>query len=208
MLTLTPALDFALGLACLGFALASVRIGNEFLFTGYFWVAAAAIVGGFKLGGYTQVDPTHHWLAEVSRGPGMLALGLGVFAAKYGPWQAARWGAAGLAIAGAALVHLLAASRWLEPVNLLLGSTLLLALLAIAIDEARRRRFGSAGTALASLAVLLFVAFGLRLVPFPADGRLQRVDVLHVLLIAGYWLIWRTARNVAADSPMPIAPSK
>lgn len=199
MPNISATLDFALGMACLGFALASIRLRNDFLFTGYLWVAAAAVVGAFNLGGFTQVDPTHHWLSQVSRGPGMLAMALGVVAAMVGPMPGARWLSAALAILGATTVHLLSVSPELDLVNLVLGSTLLLALFVLSLSAIRRHQLNLAVTALAALALLLFVGFGLSKVPMPPDGPFRRVDLLHVLLIASYWLIWRSASGASAE---------
>lgn len=190
------ALDFLLGLVCLGIAWGCVRVGNDFLFTGFLWVSSAALVGAFNLAGYSQVAGTHAFLSQVGRGPGTLAMGLGVFAALYGPFVGSRWSAGGLAIFGAAVVHLLSGSAILDLLSLILGSTLLVGLVLLAGRAFRRRRLWPALAATSALLLLLGIGFVVPRLPFPAEGVFRRVDLLHVMLALGYSLLWFGVRDV------------
>lgn len=198
MPNLSAVLDFLLGVVCLAIAIGGARRQNDFLYCGFLWVSAAALLGSLNLGGWTQVNPTHVWLSQVSRGPGTLLMGLGVAAAMYGPWHSARWWAAALCVLGAAAVHLLADRPWFDLVSLAQGVVLLIALLALVRYAAKRRENSAAACALGAWLLLIFVAFGLNRIDFPADGPLRRVDVLHVLLTVCYGLVWLAVRSTSA----------
>lgn len=198
-MTLTPALDLLLALVCLALAVWAARAANDFLFTGFLWVTAAATVGTLRLSGQTALAPVHDWLSLVSRGPGTLALGLGVLSRIYGPWPGQRWAASAVAVLGAALVYGLATvpqpatsqagTARLDTFNFLLGLVLLAALTLAAATALRNGRPRAAAAPLIALALLLFIAFGLGRLTFPSDAPLQRVDVLHLLLTACYPLV-------------------
>lgn len=190
-------LDFALSVVCLAIALASMRARNDFFFSGMLWIAAAAFVGAFNLSGFSQVAPAHAWLSDVSRGPGMLALAIGVLAALYGPWRWSRWGATALAIVGAASIQLLADSPRLDAFTTLLGVTLLLALLLLAFYGYREHRLRAASTAVLAVLLFLFAGFGVGLLPLAKDGLIRPVDVLHLLLATCYALVWLSVRDMA-----------
>lgn len=68
----------------------------------------------------------------------MFALGLGVFAAVYGPLTRSRWLAPTISILCAGLVYLLSKSPRLDFVLTLLGTTLLVALLVLIVEAFRR----------------------------------------------------------------------
>jgi putative effector of murein hydrolase LrgA (UPF0299 family) len=199
---LSGLLDFVLSLVCLAIARASMRVRNDFFFSGMLWIAAAAFMGAFNLAGFTQVAHAHAWLSDVSRGPGMFALALGVLAALYGPWNWSRWGAMALAIAGAASIQLLADSPVLDTFTTLLGVTLLLALLLLAAHAFREHRLRAAVTALLAVLLFLFVGFGMSVLPLAKDGLIRSVDVLHVLLAACYTLVWLSMRGMARADVM------
>lgn len=198
---LSGLLDFALSMVCLVIATAAARARNDFFFSGMLWIAAAAFVGAFNLGGFNQVAPTHAWLSDVSRGPGMLALALGVLAALYGPWNWARWGAMVLAIAGVAWIQLLHDSPRLDAYTTLLGVTLLLALLLLAGIAFREQRMRAASAALLAVFFFLFVGFGVGRLPLSKDGLVRPVDVVHVLLAASYLLVYFSARDMSRTIP-------
>lgn len=187
-------LDGLLGALCLVIAGDFARRKNDFLYTGFLWVSLAALVGGLNLGGMTEVDPTHRFLTQVSRGPGSFAMGLGLMAAIYGPFRFSRWAAPGLAIVAAAIYHLLWGQRILSTLSLVLGLVLLIGLVLFIVHASRRKPL-AALLATVSLVALLLVAFGMELLA-PLAGSLQRVDLVHLLLIASYFALWRSVRMV------------
>lgn len=194
-------LDFALSVVCVVIAVASTRTKNDFFFTGMMWIAAAAFVGAFNLGGYTQVAPAHRWLSDVAGGPGMLSLAFGVLAALYGPWNWSRWGAVSLAVAGAASIELLQESAVLDTFRTLLGVTLLVALFLLAWYAHREQRPAAMASAVIAVALVLFVAFGMSMLPLSQDGAIRRVDVVHILLATSYSLVWTSVRAMSRATP-------
>lgn len=193
-------LDFGLSVVCVAIAVASTRTKNDFFFAGMLWIAAAALVGAFNLGGFSQVAPAHAWLSDVASGPGMFSLAIGVLAALYGPWPWSRWGAVTLAIAGAATIALLQDSPIRDTFSTLLGVTLLVALLLLACYAYRERRSQAAAMALIAVGLFLFVAFGMSLLPLSQDGTIRRVDVVHILLAASYTLVWMSVRTMSRST--------
>ncbi|MBX7167824.1 MAG: hypothetical protein K1X74_15940 [Pirellulales bacterium] len=187
--------DFALAAICVVIAVWAARAQNDFLFTGLIFVAVAAFAGGFNLGGWTQFAPTHEWLSQLGRGPGTLAMGLGVLAAVFGPWPSARWWAVALAIVGVGAVHALQGSPHFELVLTLWGSTLLVALLIAAVQALRLGRAPVAGAALGAITLLVVVGFAVNRIPLPEGRPLKHVDLLHLMLMACYGLIWFVARD-------------
>jgi len=194
MLTLSGSLDLLLSLVCLAIACAAVRWRNDFLFTGFMWVAAAAFAGGFNLSGYSWTNDTHVWLSQVSRGPGTFAMALGVFATLYGPIPGSRWLAQAWSVLGAAFVTLHHGHPSLDTLTTILGAFLLLALVVLTFQALRERRAVPAVYALAAIALLLVVGFAVRSIPLPENGPMKHVDLLHLLLMAAYLLIWQSLR--------------
>jgi len=204
---LSAALEILLTLVCLSGARGAWHAGNDFLAAGFLWVAVAAFVGAFNLGGFTAVDPTLPWLSQVARGPGMLAMALGLRAALRGPAAADRYAACALSIVGAAAVHLLLPSRWLAPAVLALGLPLPLALLAVAREGAAARRTPVVAAALVCLALLLVVAFVLPWLPIGDAGLLRAVDVMHLALIPAYAALAEAARGCAGIGAAASSPA-
>ncbi|MBX3414948.1 MAG: hypothetical protein KF708_19845 [Pirellulales bacterium] len=190
-------LDFGLSVVCVVLAIGSTRARNDFFFAGMLWIAAAALVGAFNLGGFTQVAPAHGWLSDVAGGPGMLSLAIGVLAALYGPWPWSRWGAVVLSVVGVAAIELLRDSPLLDTFTTLLGVSLLVALLLLAWYARRERQPRAMAAALVAVGLFLGVAFGLHLLPWSPDGALRRVDAVHVLLAASYLLVWSSTRRMS-----------
>lgn len=197
---LSGSLDFLLCLTCLAIAVASARAANDYLFHGFLWVAAAAFVGAMNLGGLTWTNDTHRWLSAVATGPGMLLLGLGVFGATFGRVRAARWIAPALSISGAGLIFYLwhAKSPQLGAVTTGMGVLLLIALVMLAVQAFRCGRTAPAAAALGAIALLMFAGFGVNKLPLPGDGAIHHVDVLHVVLVACYGLVWIAAGGMSA----------
>ena len=195
MPNLSGSLDFALSMVCLFIAFWAARKGNDFLLHGFLWVTAAAFAGAFNLGGFTQVDPTHHYLSQVSTGVGTLAMGLGVLAGTFGPLSGSRWMAPVLSIFGAGAIHFLSTWPQLGLLNLVLGSTLLISLLVLAIQSFRRGQSGNAICALVPIVILLVVGFAMPQIKLRADSAIQRVDILHLLLITSYSFLWCSVRS-------------
>lgn len=204
---LSAALEILLTLVCLSGARGAWRAGNDFLAAGFLWVAVAAFVGAFHLGGFTAVEPTHHWLSQVARGPGMLAMALGLRAALRGPAAADRFAACALSIVGAAAVHLLLPNRWLAPTVLALGIPLPLVLLAVARQGAAARRTPVVAAALTCLALLLVVAFVLPRAPIGDAGILRAVDLMHLALIPAYAALALAAQGCAGIGAAAAAPA-
>lgn len=200
MMPLSATLDSLLCLACLILALASARAGNDLLFSGLLWVAVAAFAGTLNLGGFAEIRPTHAWLSQVARGPGMLTLALGVLAAEFGPVAGTRWMALSLSIVGAGFIQYMSGSPRLELVATLLGSTLPLAMLILSVKAIREARLKQAGAAGAAIVLLLFAGFGVSQVPLSTGGLIRHVDILHVVLIACYSSIWLAVRPSARAS--------
>jgi hypothetical protein len=197
---LSGSLDFLLCLTCLAIAVASARAANDYLYHGFLWVAAAAFVGAMNLGGLTWTNDTHRWLSAVATGPGMLLLGLGVAGATFGRAGAARWIAPVLSIGGAGLVFYLwhAKSPRLGAVTTGMGVLLLIALVVLAVQAFRSGRVTPAAAALGAIGLLLFAGYGVSKVPLADDGLIHHVDVLHVVLVTCYVLVWIAVRGVAA----------
>ncbi len=101
---ISGSLDALLGIVCLYLCQAFARAGNDFLAHGFAWISSAALVGGLKLGGFSAFADTHSFLTDVSKGPGMLFLSLGIIAAIFGAGGIARWSAPILSAAGVGLV--------------------------------------------------------------------------------------------------------
>ena len=196
---ISGSLDFALSIVCFSIAMWGMRQRNDFLFTGFLWVATAAFVGAFNLAGMTQVNPTHHYLSQISTGIGSLAMGLGVWAASWGPLPGSRWGAIALSIIGAGVIHVLSDWQSLGLLNLLLGSTLLVSLLLSSVQAIRRGCPNAALSGLAAISVLLFVGFVMPQWKLPAEGLMFRDNVLHILLITCYSFLWLSVRGVTAE---------
>ena len=199
-LLLSGSLDFLLCLTCLAIAVVSARAANDYLFHGFLWVAAAAFVGAMNLGGLTWTNDTHRWLSAVATGPGMLLLGLGVFGATFGRVRAARWIAPALSISGAGLIFYLwhAKSPRLDAVTTGMSLTLLIALVVLAVQAFRSGRSAPAAAALGAIGLLLFAGFGVNKLPLASDGLIRHVDVLHVVLVACYVLVWLGVRGLTA----------
>ena len=197
---LSGSLDFLLCLTCLAIAVASARAANDYLFHGFLWVAAAAFVGAMNLGGLTWTNDTHRWLSAVATGPGMLLLGLGVFGATFGRVRAARWIAPAISIGNTGLIFFLwqAKSPRLEAVTMGMVVVLLIALLVLAVQAFRSGSTLAAGPALGAIGLLLFVGFGVSKVPLASDGLIHHDDVVHVVLVACYVLVWLGVRGVSA----------
>jgi hypothetical protein len=202
MLSFSGTLDLALSLLSVALAWQAARWRNDFLFAGFGWVAAAAFAGAFNLSGYHWTNQTHVWLSQVSRGPGMFALALGILASLYGPVPASRWLAPAWSIVGAAMVTLHEGHPSLNTLNTMLGACLLLALLVVVVQAFRESRQAAAGTALAAIVLMIVIGFAVSSIPLPADGPIRHVDLLHLLLMTAYLLIWyslslmRTASSV------------
>lgn len=196
-------LDFALALVCVALALSAARAGNDFLFVGLAWIAAAAAVGGYRFDGHEWVAPTHDFLSRVGRGPATFAMGLGVLAALLGRLPLGRYAAHLLSVAGAALVHLAIAGNWphLDASLTALGAVLLLALLAAVALALRRGRRGAAVWATAAIVLMLFAGFGARFVDLGRDTTIRWHDVLHVTLIVAYVSIWAAVRGASSAAP-------
>ncbi len=193
---ISPSLDLILALTCLWIAYSAVRSQNDFFFSGCLWLAAAAFFGALKLAGFSQVQETHAWLTDVGRGPGTLAMGLGILAGLYRPARDFRWIAHAWAILGAGATLQFSQQPWLGSVNLAFGVVLLISL---GLLSARHLKLGNplmAGAALGSAALLAFIGFGLSRLPFSNESILKPVDVLHVLLIAAYSLMGTSLQAV------------
>ncbi len=197
---LSSSLDFLLCLTCLAIAVASAWAANDYLFHGFLWVAAAAFVGAMNLGGLTWTNDTHRWLSAVATGPGMLLLGLGVAGATFGRVRAARWIAPALSIGGAGLIFYLwyAKSPRLEAVTTGMGVLLLVALVLLAVQAFRSGRIAPAVATLGAIGLLLFAGFGVNKLPLADASQIHPVDVLHIVLIACYLLVWIGVRGVSA----------
>ena len=195
---ISGSLDFLLCLTCLAIAVWCARTGNDFLFTGFLWVAAAAFVGALNLGGLNWTNDTHRWLSAVATGPGMLLLGLGVFAAVWGTFRAGRWIAPLLSIGGAGLVFYLwqAKSPRLTAVTTGMSLLVLVALLVLAGQAYRAARPAVAAAAAGAIGLLLVAGLGVNQLPLADDSLIRHVDVLHVVLIACYVLVWIGVRGV------------
>jgi len=193
-------LDFLLCLTCLALAVASARAANDFLFAGFLWVAAAAFVGAMNLGGLTWTNDTHRWLSAVATGPGMLMLGLGVVGATFGRVRAARWVAPAPSIGGAALIFYLWQSKspQLDAATTGMSLVLLVALVVLAVQAFRSGRTAAAAAAAGAIGLLLIAGFGVSKLPLATGGLIRHVDVLHVVLVACYVLVWLGVRGVTA----------
>jgi hypothetical protein len=76
---------------------------------------------------------------------------------------------------------------------------LLIALLVLAGQAFRRARSGPAYAALGAIGLLLIAGFAVNKLPLATDGLIRHVDVLHVVLVACYVLVWVAVRGVAAQ---------
>lgn len=193
---LSPALDFALAVACLLFARDSVRRGGEFFFAGYLWIAAAAFIGSLRLAGVKDVGPTHDFLTDVGRGAGMFLLALGVLTILDKPWPGSRWMAIAISIVAPAAVHVLGHAPVVDTINLLLGSTLLLSLLLLATRAIARGKNVSTICAAVSLTAFLAVGFGVQAIPLSSQIPVRHVDITHILLIVAYAAMWKSVREL------------
>ncbi|MBX9790497.1 MAG: hypothetical protein K2Y37_16380 [Pirellulales bacterium] len=195
---LSGSLDFLLCLTCVAIAAWCARVGNDLLFAGFLWIAAAAFVGAMNLGGLTWTNDTHRWLSALATGPGMLLVGLGVWAAMLGPFRAGRWLAPALSIGCAGLIFYLwlAKSPRLGAVTTGMSLLVLVALPVLAIQAYRAVRPGAAAAAASAIGLLLVAGFGVNQLPLADDGPIRHVDVLHIVLIACYALVWIGVRGV------------
>ena len=193
-------LDFTLSMVSLLIVLGTIRIGNDFLFSGFLWLAMATFVGTLVLAGVPGVRATHVWLDQVCRGPGALAMGIGILAQLYGPFKGARWTAQLLAIGGAAITYFLADRPWREFFVIAMGLVLLLSLALLCIRHYKQGHTAEAGAALASALLLAFVGLGLNRLPIPSQSPIRQVDILHVTLIVAYPLMWISASRAYLEA--------
>lgn len=198
---ISGSLDALLGIVCLYLCQAFARAGNDFLAHGFAWISSAALMGGLRLGGFSAFADTHSFLTDVSKGPGMLLLSLGIIAAIFGAGGIARWSAPILSAAGVGLVVFFLGTSRLDSITLGMGMTILPALLLIASTHGRSGRFLPMLAALGSLASLLFVAFGVRHLPIDDDGLFRPVDAIHILLATAYLLLASSVRSLPSSAP-------
>lgn len=193
-------LDFTLSMVSLLIVIGTIRIGNDFLYSGFLWLAMATFVGTLVLAGFPGVRATHVWLDQVCHGPGALAMGIGVLAQLYGPFKGARWTAQLLAIGGATITYFLADRPWREFAVIAMGLVLLLSLALLCIQHYKQGHTAEAGAALVSALLLAFVGLGLNRIPIPSESPLRHVDILHLTLIVAYPLMWISVSRVYQDT--------
>ena len=204
---ISGSLDALLGIVCLILCRASARAGNDFLAHGFAWISSAALVGGLRLGGFSEFADTHFFLTQVSKGPGMLFLSLGIFVPMTGCCPSTRWWSPMLSATGVGLVTFYLESPTLDQITLGMSLTILLALLLLAFSHVKARRSLPMLAALGSLASLLFVAFGVRQLPLTEDGLFRPVDLVHILLAIAYLLLAGSVRSLSSSRPFQNDPS-
>ncbi|MEZ6081588.1 MAG: hypothetical protein R3C56_39740 [Pirellulaceae bacterium] len=177
-------LDFTLSMVSLLIVLGTIRIGNDFLFSGFLWLAMATFVGTLVLAGVPGVRATHVWLDQVCRGLDRLRWELASSPSSTG-LSRARWTAQLLAIGGATITYFLA-DRPLAEFVVAMGLVLLLSLALLCIRHFKQGHTAEAGAALASALPLAFAGLGLNRIPIPSESPLRHVDILHVTLIVAY----------------------
>ncbi len=198
---ISGSLDALLGIVCLILCRASARTGNDLLAHGFAWIASAALVGGLRFGGFTEFTETHSFLTQVSKGPGMLFLSLGIFLAMTGCRQSTRWWAPILSATGVGLVLFYLKTPWLDPFTLGMSLTILPALVLLAFTHGKAGRSLPMLAAFGSLASLLFIAFGVGRLPLASDGLFRPVDLVHILLAAAYLLLAGSVRSLPSSAP-------